>query len=314
MKPRPILTITLNPALDLTGNLAELNPGHVNVMQSGHLHPAGKGINVARVLKDLGAQLRVSGFLGADNAAPFQALFADYGFDDRFAVIPGATRINVKLVEQNARVTELNFPGVNVTPQSTHAFTELLPALASDVRYVVLAGSLPRGVSSALLRQWLGLLTQAGKKVLFDSSAEAFAEGLKASPWLIKPNQHELADWAGEPLESQAALMAAAEALQASHGIEHVVVSRGADGVLWLAGEQWWQAAAPRMEVVSTVGAGDSMVAGFAWGLSQHLGTEQTLRLACAVSALAVTQIGVGVTDQQKLANLMSNVKIASIR
>ena len=103
MKPRPILTITLNPALDLTGDLAELNPGHVNVMQSGHLHPAGKGINVARVLKDLGAQVRVSGFLGADNAAPFQALFADYGFDDRFAVIPGATRINVKLVEQNAR-------------------------------------------------------------------------------------------------------------------------------------------------------------------------------------------------------------------
>ena len=103
MKPRPILTITLNPALDLTGNLAELNAGHVNVMQSGHLHPAGKGINVARVLKDLGAQVRVSGFLGADNAAPFQALFADYGFDDRFAVIPGATRINVKLVEQNAQ-------------------------------------------------------------------------------------------------------------------------------------------------------------------------------------------------------------------
>lgn len=310
----PILTLTLNPALDLTGDLATLAPGAVNIMQSGHLHPAGKGINVARVLKDLGADVRVSGFLGAENAAPFHALFAETQIEDRFLVVPGATRINVKLVEQDGQVTELNFPGVQVSEEAAASFASHLPLLTADLDYIVLAGSLPRGISSQRLREWMEDLRKAGKKILFDSSGAALDDGLLASPTLIKPNQHELAAWAQEPLESKEALMSAAEALQARYGIEHIVVSRGADGVLWLAGDHWWQAAATPMSVVSTVGAGDSMVAAFAWALSRQLSREDTLRLACAVSALAVTQIGVGINDPQKLAALMASVKIASIR
>lgn len=310
----PILTLTLNPALDLTGDLATLTPGTVNIMQSGHLHPAGKGINVARVLKDLGADVRVSGFLGAENAAPFHALFAEARIEDRFLVVPGSTRINVKLVEQEGQVTELNFPGVQVTEEAASTFASHLPQLTTDLDYIVLAGSLPRGLSPQRLREWMESLRKAGKKILFDSSGAALDEGLRASPTLIKPNQHELAAWAEEPLESKEALMSAAEALQARYGIEHIVVSRGADGVLWLAGDRWWQAAATPMSVVSTVGAGDSMVAAFAWALSRQLGPEETLRLACAVSALAVTQIGVGIHDQEQLAALMASVTIASIR
>ena len=311
---KALLTITPNPALDLTGHLPTLKVGSVNLMTSGHLHPAGKGLNVARVLRDLGAEVAVSGFLGAENQAPFHAICADSGLHDGFMVAPGATRINVKLVEESGEVTDLNFPGVQVSAADLATFSAHLQQQVADVDYVVMAGSLPRGVTPADLQTWLRDLRAAGKRVLFDSSGAALSAGLEAGPWLIKPNEHELAEWAGEALETEAALMAAAEALQARYGIEHVVVSRGADGVLWRAGQSWWRAQPPRMQVVSTVGAGDSMVAGLAWGLSQELGMEQTLRLASAVSALAVTQIGVGIADQDRLAALMASIQVACIR
>ena len=312
--PAPLLTLTPNPALDLTGHLDLLQPGVVNLMNAGHLHPAGKGINVARVLKDLGAHVRVGGFLGAENQAPFHALCQEQALEDAFLVVPGATRINVKLVEQDGRVTDLNFPGVEVDETGLQHFEQQLLTLCAGVDYVVLAGSLPRGVSPQRLQQWLRTLRDACKRVLFDSSGAALSAGLEARPWLIKPNEHELADWAGEPLADSEALMAAAEALQARYQIEHVVVSRGADGVLWLAKDIWWQARPPRMPVVSTVGAGDSMVAGFAWGLNHHWDPEQTLRLASAVSALAVTQIGVGIADHKQLADMMASIEVARIR
>ena len=107
--------------------------------------------------------------------------------------------------------------------------------------------------------------------------------------------------------------MAAAESLQACYEIPNVVVSCGADGVLWLAGDRWWQGKPPRMSVVSTVGAGDSMVAGLTWGLCQAWSIEETLRLACALSAQAVTQIGVGITDPQQLTSLMASIAVQQI-
>ena len=309
-----ILTLTPNPALDLTGHLPQLQVGQVNLVRSGQLHPAGKGINVARVLKDLGAQVLVSGFLGQENQAPFQELFARCGLQDHFLAVAGATRINVKMVEANGQVTDLNFPGVTVGESELLCFEQRLQELLPQVEYVVMAGSLPRGLTPARLQQWLERLASQGKRVIFDSSGAAMEAGLAAKPFLIKPNEHELADWAGQPLESREQLMAAAESLQARYEIPNVVVSRGADGVLWLAGDRWWQGKPPRMSVVSTVGAGDSMVAGLTWGLSQEWPIEETLRLACAISALAVTQIGVGITDQQQLSTLMASIEVQQIR
>ncbi len=308
-----LLTITLNPALDLTGQLAQLQRGAVNVMAQGSLHPAGKGINVARVLKDLGGQVQVSGLLGADNQGEFQQLFVAEGLEDHFQVVPGATRINVKLVEADGEVTELNFPGIAVDEAAIAQLQQHLLALAARADLLVVAGSLPRGLSPARSAELLRALVAVGKPVLFDSSKAALTAGLTAGPFLVKPNEHELAEWAGRPLESRAALMAAAEGLQHQHGIQHVVVSLGADGVLWRAGEQWWRAQPPRMTVVSTVGAGDSMVAGLAWGLAQGWSIEQTLRLASAVSALAVTQVGVGVKDKAVLEAMLARIEVEQL-
>ncbi len=130
-KPK-VVTVTLNPALDLTGNLDLLTAGTVNLVEKGSLHPAGKGVNVAKVLAELGADVTVTGLLGADNQEPFCQLFETLGVTDRFVRVNGASRINVKLVEASGQVSDINFPGVAVSEQDIKPFEQTLFALAES--------------------------------------------------------------------------------------------------------------------------------------------------------------------------------------
>lgn len=120
---RRVATITLNPAYDLVGFCPEIERGEVNLVKTTGLHAAGKGINVAKVLKDLGIDVTVGGFLGKDNQDGFQQLFSELGIANRFQVVQGRTRINVKLTEKDGEVTDFNFSGFEVTPGD--AFREL---------------------------------------------------------------------------------------------------------------------------------------------------------------------------------------------
>jgi len=294
-----VVTITLNPALDLTGSLDALNVGSISLANEGSLHAAGKGVNVAKVLSDLGAQVTVTGFLGRDNDGLFNQLFAEMGATDEFIRVDGATRINVKLVEKSGEVSDINFPGVTVSEQAIEAFEERLFMLAETHEFFVLAGSLPQGISPELRASWIEKLHQLGKKVIFDSSRAALAAGLKAHPWLIKPNDEELSEFVGRELNTPEQCQQAAQGL-ASNGIENIVVSLGSKGVMWLhQNEQneptWRYAQPPKMQVVSTVGAGDTLVAGLCWGHVQQWPAEQTLAFSTALSAMAVAQVGVGV-------------------
>ncbi|WP_114763675.1 1-phosphofructokinase, partial [Vibrio cholerae] len=197
---KKVVTITLNPALDLTGSVNQLNVGSVSLVDQSSLHAAGKGVNVAKVLSELGAQVTVTGFLGRDNQELFCQLFEQLGVQDAFIRIAGATRINVKLVEQNGAVSDINFPGIQVTEADIEAFEATLQRLAQDHDYFVLAGSLPQGISPQRCAGWIAQLRSMNKKVLFDSSRDALLAGLDAKPWLIKPNDEELSQWCGRKL------------------------------------------------------------------------------------------------------------------
>ncbi len=303
------VTITLNPALDLTGDLDTLNVGSISLVKKSSLHPAGKGVNVARVLSDLGANVTVSGFLGADNQEMFCQLFEEIGANDQFVRVPGSTRINVKLVERNGDVSDINFPGIQIDQAAIAAFEAKLEALCETHEYFVFAGSLPPGVSPELCAKWLEMLNQRGKKVLFDSSRQALATGINAKPWLIKPNDEELSEFVGQVLSTPKECQLAAQTL-ASKGIENIVVSMGADGVMWLNQGHWLQASPPKMSVVSTVGAGDTLVAGLCWGHMQQLEKTELISFATALSALAVTQVGVGVNDINQVRTLQKQTTV----
>lgn len=309
---QPVLTVTLNPALDMTGNLSELKTGKVNLVHSGSLHPAGKGVNVARVLSDLGSTVCATGFLGYENDAGFVDLFHQTGVVDHFVRVPGACRINVKLVEDSGEVTDLNFPGVAIAPKQKQALESKLLKLAASHELIVIAGSLPTGITPDNLAHWVRLLGKQGKKVIIDTSKEAFKTVLSATPWLVKPNTDELAEWVGHGLETEEQLMQAGEMI-AAMGVSHVVISRGAEGVLWLHKDKWLKARPPRMQVVSTVGAGDTLVAGFCHGLKQNGSREHVIAFATALSALAVSQVGVGVASPDPVHQLVKQIVVSEI-
>lgn len=304
-----ILTLTLNPALDLTVELSRLDAGQVNRSEEMHTHAAGKGVNVAQVLADLGHQVTVSGFLGEDNQQAFETLFAKRGFVDAFIRVPGETRSNIKVAEQDGRITDINGPGPVVDATAQQALLDRLQQIAPGHDAVVVAGSLPRGVTAQWLRELIERLNALGLKVALDSSGEALRVALQASPWLIKPNTEELAHALGCEVVSPIAEAQAAARLHAQ-GIEHVVISHGADGVNWFSVGSALHASPPKVSVASTVGAGDSLLAGMLHGLLSADTPEQTLRTATAIAAMAVTQIGFGINDAAQLAQLEQGVRV----
>ncbi|NWA82749.1 1-phosphofructokinase [Pseudomonas sp. D2002] len=307
-----ILTLTLNPALDLTVRLAHLEPGAVNRSETLLTHAAGKGVNVAQVLADLGHYVSVGGFLGGANPEAFEALIASRGFGDAFVRVPGETRSNIKIAEQDGRVTDINAPGPVVSEQAQKQLLKLLAVIAPEFDVVVVAGSLPRGVSVQWFQALLEQLKSLGLKIALDTSGEALRAGLKVGPWLIKPNAEELAEALDCPTDSIAQQALAAERLHAQ-GVEHVVISHGADGVNWFSPGTALHATPPKVSVASTVGAGDSLLAGMLHGLLSADLPETTLRRATAIAAMAVTQIGFGISDDAQLARLESGVHVRAL-
>ena len=233
--------------------------------------------------------------------------------EDKFQRVDGKTRINVKITETEADVTDLNFLGYQISPQVWQQFVTDSLAYCLNYDIVAVCGSLPRGVSPELFADWLNQLHQAGVKVVLDSSNAALTAGLKAKPWLVKPNHRELEVWVGHPLNRLEEIIAAARQLKAE-GIENVIISMGAKGSLWINNEGVLKAEPPKCEnVVSTVGAGDSMVAGLIYGFEKGLSKAETLAFATAVSAFAVSQSNVGVSDLSLLYPILEKVQITMI-
>ncbi len=307
---KKVATITLNPAYDLVGSCQDIELGRVNRIQTVSLHAAGKGINVAKVLKDLGVDVSVSGFLGKDNQDGFQLMFNDLDIDNHFHSVPGNTRINVKLTEKNSIVTDFNFSGFEVTTQDWERFVHDSLIWLSQFDMIAISGSLPAGIDPNNFTDWMICLRAQCPRIIFDSSHETLIAGLKIAPWLIKPNRHELEIYTGRPLPLLEDVVTAAQALH-KEGIAHVIISLGDEGAVWINRSSIWIAKPPICKsVISTVGAGDSMVGGLMYGLLMCQSNEDTFRLATAVAALAVSQINVGVKDRLQLSALMERVDL----
>lgn len=307
-----VLTLTLNPALDLSVRLTQLMPGSVNRSQESSLTAAGKGNNVARVLARHDHQVAVSGFLGRDNQGTFERAFAQWGVEDRFIRVAGDTRVNAKLSEADGRVTDINGPGALVDEAAMAQLLDDLDARCDQFEAVVISGSLPPGITPEWLSTLIARLAAQGLPVWLDSSGEALVQGAQARPALIKPNEHELAECVGRALPDETSLLAAARELQQG-GIENVLLSLGAEGVVWLFDGGALRARPPRVGIVSTVCAGDTLLAGALHGVLEGWPREKTLRFATALSADAVRRIGVGRSDVEDFTALHDAVCVEAL-
>lgn len=309
-----VFTVTLNPAIDQTITLEALEPGLVHRAQAVRHDPGGKGVNVAACLADWGAPTIATGLLGADNAAPFEALFAAKAITDRFVRTPGETRTNIKLVDISAggATTDINLPSPLASGATLAQVRRRLDDVGPD-DLVVLSGSLPGGLADDTYRDLVGELRQAGARVILDASGAPLARALDtpegALPFCVKPNRHELETWAGRDLEDPVALFAAARALHGL-GVALVAVSLGAEGALFVSGEGALHVAPPVLEAGSAVGAGDAMVAGLTAAVRAGSGLEAVARLATAFAAGKLRNPGPHLPDGETVLALAALAEI----
>lgn len=308
-----IATVTLNPAIDHTAAIANFRAGEVNRVEWEQIDPGGKGVNVAAFLAEFGFSVAVSGFLGVDNQTLFQRFFDQKGIQNHFVTIAGKTRVNIKIIATDRQqVTDINFPGQS--PQSTEIATlhHAIANLAEEYGWFILSGSLPSGVPSDIYGKLIATLKAADRTVVLDASGASLKQAIAFAPYAIKPNLEELQEFVGHPLLDEAAIVQAMQTLLAQ-GIHTVIVSMGARGAMFAETNAMMHVQSPPIEVVSTVGAGDAMVAGFVTGQLRGLSLSDCARLATAFSMGALSQVGPRLPPPATVESFMDQVLVRSL-
>ncbi len=313
MKNSEIITVTLNPAIDLTLSLKEFNVGHVNIVQSEISNPGGKGVNVSYYLSLQGYHSQALGFLGADNVGIFNGFFARNRIDHNFILVNGKTRTNIKIADnKNAHVTDVNSSSFLVTEQNKQDFKAKLLQVKNSKSIFVLAGSLPKGVEDGFYSDLLVHLKD--NKVILDTSGNALKHVINSPylPYAIKPNEYELAqamDCDVRDFIDEYNILKAIEDLK-HKGIALVVVSLGERGMIFSHKDCTYRVRPVVQQVKSTVGAGDALVSGLALALEHNLTDEETILLCTSLSMGAVGVLGIGLPDKDILNDLRSHMDI----
>src|SRR3989440_9317310 len=283
-----IATVTLNPAIDMTVRVDGFQTNTVNRGQTMQFDAEGKGVNVASFLADYGHATAVTGLLGQENADIFEKLFAHKRIDDRFVRMPGRTRIGVKIVDEaKQQTTDINMPGLLPPPEAMNSLLETIERLAASCDWFALSGNLPPGAPATIYATIISQLKRHGKQVVLDTSGEALREGVRAGPTIVKPNVDELHQLSGQTLADEAAIEQAARQLLGD--IRLVVISMGERGALFVDAATTLMAIPPGVQVKSTVGAGDAMVAGAVAGQIQGFSLADGAPLATGLSLGAIT-------------------------
>lgn len=305
-----IYTITLNPALDHFLEVGDLKVDDANRVRTECLYAGGKGIDVSRAIRHLGGDSMALGFIGGHNGQVMVDLLKSEGVTCYFTPIAQETRRNI-IVSARARGTQtiLNSNGPVVTANEWREFLTHLRLLDLRDAYVVLSGSLPRGVPQDAYRQIIDLVQRRRAKAILDADGPWLKAGLQAKPFAIKPNLNELRRLTGGSLRTDAEILGAAENLNRS-GVKMVIVSCGRRGILAVSGPERYRAVPPAVKVRSTVGAGDSAVAGFVFRHAGGKAFEDCVRFATAAGTAATLAPGNQLCRLRDVQRLLPKVKI----
>ncbi|ADX24373.1 tagatose-6-phosphate kinase [Streptococcus dysgalactiae subsp. equisimilis] len=254
-----IYTVTLNPSIDFIVRIDQLNLGSVNRMVSDDKFAGGKGINVSRVLQRLGVENTATGFLGGFTGHFIEDSLKNEGIETAFVKVDQDTRINVKIKSQEE--TEINGQGPMISQEQLEALKAKLSQLTSDDT-VVFAGSAPANLGNAVYKELIPLVRKSGAQVVCDFEGQPLLDALANNPLLVKPNNHELEAIFGVPLNSLNDVETYARRIL-EMGAQHVLISMAGDGALLVTEEATYFAKPIKGQVKNSVGAGDSMVAGF---------------------------------------------------
>ena len=299
-----IYTVTLNPAIDYYISMKEFQEGELNLIDNGYTLPGGKGINVSKVLKNFGIESTALGFAGGFTGNYIRTNLKDYGISENLVELKENTRINIKLRTEK---DESEIAGVS--PRITEAeYIEFLKTIekikSGDI--LVLSGSVPKSLDAKIYKNIIEMLPE-NVKVILDTRGEPFKYALEKGVYLTKPNNVELGEFFNEKYETIEEIIEAGKKLR-KMGSKNVLISLGKNGSVLITKDGVWIGNVPKGELVSSVGAGDSMVAGTLYGIVKGMDISEAYKYGIASgSATAFTE---GLTTFEGMQKLLNDINI----
>jgi 1-phosphofructokinase len=308
-----IVAITLNPSIDKTIAIDHLVPYGLNRVKNYRLDPGGKGINVARVLKNFGANVIVSGLNAGENGKLLMKFLEKARIDSDFLQIEGETRTNLKIFDESVnKMTEINESGFFIDSEIQASFKMKFQSLMRETDIVVLCGSLPPGVPLDFYAECIEIAKKQGVKTLLDADGEALQKGLGAIPYAVKPNIHELEMLIGRKCTNNDDVIQAAKKL-INKGVEIVIVSMGSDGAIVADKNEVFKVDSWNIPVKSTVGAGDSMVGALAYSVQREASLFDIAKITTAAGTITASKAGTEICGLDETLGSLANVIVHKI-
>jgi 1-phosphofructokinase len=308
-----ILTVTLDPAADQTIFVPNLAVGRVNLGQETQLDPAGKGVNVSRMVHRLGWPTVAFGFLGGEIGALIRRALDDEGVQHHFVPIAGQTRLSVTIVgESHNTATSVRVSGPEIPPEKAAELDRVLEFWLQAARVLVLAGRLPPGVPADVYARYIEAARANGVLTILDAEGEPLRLGVAARPSLVKPNREEAEGLMGRSLPTITSVVDAGRELT-HEGIETVIISLGSRGAVCVSGDHAWQVRPPALLRRSTVGSGDSLAAGIAVAMARGDPLIEWLRLGTAAGAATAATPGTAHGSLEEVLRLMPHISVTEI-
>lgn len=299
-----IYTLTLNPAIDYYMTMENFQLGALNSLEEGYTLPGGKGINVSKVLKNFSVESVALGFIGGFTGDYIIKHLKEYQIENDFVTLNENTRINIKLKTKDSE-TEIAGISPKITVENIDELLKKFQQVKKE-DIVILSGSVPSSVKATIYADIIKLLPKE-VKIILDTRGVPFIEGLKANVYLTKPNNHELEEFFNRKLNNLDEIIEAGKELQ-KLGSENVLVSLGKDGSILITKDEVYVGNAPQGKLISSVGAGDSMVAGIVYGIAQ--GNSLVEAYKYGIASGSSTAFSEGLTTIDGMKSLLNKIEI----
>lgn len=309
-----IITVTLNPSVDISYKLNDFETDTVNRVTDVSKTAGGKGINVTRVLRQLKEEIAATGFLGGTLGDFIRSEISAIGVENHFVQIEGDTRNCIAIIHDGNQ-TEILESGPKIKETEAERFLEKFTSSLPNASLVTISGSLPDGLTADFYKKLLDMSAQHHTKVLFDTNGSILKQVLKSSnkPFLIKPNDKELADLLDRQIENENQLV---DVLQNEifHDIPWIVVTLGAKGAIVKNNDAIYRATIPHVNAINPVGSGDSVIAGFAAGLARKLSGKRLISFGLVMGVLNAMEEKTGQIDPTKVDKFVKKIQVERIK
>lgn len=304
-----IYTLTLNPAIDYYIDMGEFELGKLNKINNAYTLPGGKGINVSKVLKNFEVENVALGFYGGFTGNYIKTHLKDYGIKDNFICLEEDTRINIKLKTSNSE-SEISGKSPNISDKDIEELFKLIENI-KEKDILILSGSVPNSISNSIYKDIIDLLKNKNDiKIILDSRDEAFKKAIKSGVFLSKPNKNELKEYFNKEINDFDDIVFYSKKLL-EEGAQNLIVSMGKEGSILITKDSIYRGNAPDAKLISSVGAGDSMVAGIVYGINKGLSIEESYKYAIASGS--ATACSEGLTSFDTMNKFLNKVKINKI-